>query len=147
IPADVYLEGTVRAFSSAVQDTVETRMRAILDGLTRAAGASYDLNYERMNPFVNNDPRLSAWARENLVRTLGAEAVVDIPPTMGAEDFAWFAQEVPGFYLRLGTGEAGTTSGGWHTPTFRAGDGSIEVGVRAMTALVLGYLNGGGPKR
>ena len=147
IPSDVYLEGTVRAFNAAVQDTVEARMRAILDGLTAAAGARYDFEYERMNPPVYNDPPLSAWARESLVRTLGAEAVVDIPPTMGAEDFAWFAKEVPGFYYRLGTVEPGTTSGGWHTPTFRAGDGAIEVGVRAMTGLVLDYLNSGGPSR
>jgi amidohydrolase len=147
IPADVYLEGTVRAFNAAVQDTVEARMRAILDGLTSAAGARYDFEYERMNPPVYNDPPLSAWARDSLVHTLGAEAVVDIPPTMGAEDFAWFAKEVPGFYFRLGTVEAGTTSGGWHTPTFRAGDGAIEVGVKAMTGLVLDYLNSGGPSR
>jgi amidohydrolase len=147
IPADVYLEGTVRAFNPAVQDTVEARMRAILDGLTTAAGARYDFEYERMNPLVNNDPPLSAWSRESLIRTFGAEAVVDAPRTMGAEDFAWFAQEVPAFYFRIGTLEPGTTSGGWHTPTFRAGDGSIEVGVRAMAGLVLDYLNGGGPKR
>jgi amidohydrolase len=147
IPADVYLEGTVRAFDEAVQDTVEARMRTILDGLSNAAGASYDFEYERMNPPVYNDPPLSAWARESLVRALGAEAVVDIPPTMGAEDFAWFAKEVPGFYFRLGTVESGTTSGSWHTPTFRAGDGSIEVGVHAMTALVLDYLKSGGPSR
>jgi len=147
IPADLYLEGTVRAFNEAVQDTVEARMRTILGGLTSAAGATYDFEYERMNPPVYNDPDLSAWARDSLVGTLGTEAVVDIPPTMGAEDFAWFAKEVPGFYFRLGTVEAGTTSGGWHTPTFRAGDGSIEVGVRAMTSLVIDYLNSGGPSR
>jgi amidohydrolase len=146
IPADVYLEGTVRAFNPAVQDTIEARMRAILDGLAEAAGARYDFEYERTNPLVNNDPALSAWSRESLVRTLGAEAVVETPRTMGAEDFAWFAEEVPGFYFRIGTVEAGTTSGGWHTPTFRAGDGSIEVGVRAMTGLVLDFLTGGGPR-
>ena len=147
IPTDVYLEGTVRTFNPAVQDTTEARMREILDGLTRAAGAGYDFEYIRQNPFTNNDPMLSAWARTSLVRTLGDARVVDGPRTMGAEDFAWFAQEVPGFYFRLGTVEAGTTSGGLHTPDFRAGDGAIEVGVRAMVGLVLDYLNEGGPER
>jgi amidohydrolase len=147
IPADVYLEGTVRTFSTAVQDTIEARMRAILGGLTSAAGASYDFSYDRTNPHVHNDPPLAAWSRESLARTLGAESVVDIPRIMAAEDFAWFAKEVPGFYYFLGTVEPGTTSGGWHTPDFRAGDGAIEVGVRAMSGLVLDYLNGGGPTR
>lgn len=147
IPDDVYLEGTVRAFDPAVQDIIEARMRAILDGLTSAAGATYEFNYDRQNPYVNNDPPLAAWARTSLVRTLGEGNVVDIERTMGAEDFAWFAREVPGFYFRLGTVEEGTKSGGLHTPDFRAGDGAIEVGLRAMVGLVLDYLEDGGPGR
>jgi amidohydrolase len=144
IPADVYLEGTVRAFSTGVQDTAERRMREILDGITHAAGAGYDFSYVRQNPYTYNDPALTSWAHDSLVRALGEAQVVDLPPTMAAEDFAWFAQQVPGFYFRLGTVEQGTTSGGLHTPDFRAGDGAIEVGVKAMTGLVLDYLNGVG---
>jgi amidohydrolase len=147
IPDDVYLEGTVRAFDPAVQDVIEARMRAILDGMTSAAGATYEFTYDRQNPYVNNDPPLAAWSRASLVRTLGKQQVVDIDRTMGAEDFAWFAREVPGFYLRLGTVEEGTTSGGLHTPDFRAGDGAIEVGLRAVLGLVLDYLEQGGPQR
>jgi len=120
-------------------------MREILDGITHAAGAGYDFSYDRQNPYTYNDPALSSWARESLVRALGDAQVVDLPRTMGAEDFAWFAQQVPGFYFRLGTVEQGTTSGGLHTPDFRAGDGAIEVGVKAMTGLVLDYLSKGGP--
>jgi amidohydrolase len=147
IPADVYLEGTVRTFSPAVQDTTEARMRSILDGLTSAAGARYELTYERNNPYVYNDPPLASWSRESLARSLGEGSVLDWPRTMGAEDFAWFAKEVPGVYFWLGIVEQGTTSGGLHTPDFRAGDGAIEVGVRALSGLVLDYLNGGGPQR
>jgi amidohydrolase len=146
IPADVLLEGTARTFNPAVQDIIETRMRAILEGLTSAAGATYDFNYERKNPYTYNDPPLSSWARTSLVHTLGDAQVVDVPRTMGAEDFAWFAQEVPGFYFRLGTLEPGTSSGGLHTPDFRAGDGAIAVGVRALSGLVLDYLDSGGPQ-
>ena len=50
---------------------------------------------------------------------------------MGGEDFAYFADEVPGFYFRLGTIAPGTRSGGLHTPDFRADDGAIAVGIRA----------------
>ena len=58
----------------------------------------------------------------------------------GGEDFAYFANEVPGFYFRLGITDPDKGSGGLHTPTFRADDGSIEIGVRAMVSLVLGEL-------
>ncbi|MDH3768269.1 MAG: M20/M25/M40 family metallo-hydrolase, partial [Gammaproteobacteria bacterium] len=91
-------------------------------------------------PFLNNDPALSARARATLIRTLGAENVLDGKPAMVAEDFAWFAREIPGYYFRLGVVAPGTVSGGLHTPSFRADDSAIEPGIRAMTALVLDYL-------
>ncbi|NNF67515.1 MAG: amidohydrolase, partial [Gammaproteobacteria bacterium] len=141
IPDSVHLQGTVRAFSDEVQDQVEHRMGEILEGLTTAAGATYDFKYERQNPFVNNDPGLSARAHEVLIRTLGAENVHDGKPVMVAEDFSWFAREIPGYYFRLGVVAPGTESGSLHTPTFRADDSAIEPGIRAMTALVLDYLD------
>ncbi|MBT8137698.1 MAG: amidohydrolase [Gammaproteobacteria bacterium] len=140
IPDTVHMEGTVRAFSDDVQDIVERRIGEILDGITTAAGASYDYTYERANPFVNNDPALAARARVVLQQTLGTENVLDGPPVMVAEDFAWFAREIPGFYFRLGVVAPGTESGSLHTPDFRADDSAIEPGIRAMTALVLDHL-------
>jgi amidohydrolase len=59
---------------------------------------------------------------------------------MGGEDFAYFANVVPGFYFRLGTSKPGTTSGGLHTPTFRGDDTAIAVGVRAMSRVLVDYL-------
>jgi amidohydrolase len=71
---------------------------------------------------------------------VGAANVVTSPPTMAGEDFSYFANEIPGFYFRLGVVAPGTHSGGLHTPDFRADDASIAVGIRAMTDLVLAYL-------
>jgi amidohydrolase len=61
---------------------------------------------------------------------------------MGAEDFAYFSRAVPSFYYGIGVVNPGNVSGGHHTPTFRADDEAIPVGVRTMTALVLDYLGG-----
>ncbi len=140
IPTTVHLEGTVRTFSDSVQDLIEKRIGEILDGLAAAAGATYEYSYERGNPFLNNDPGLSARAREVLIDTLGADRVLDGRPVMVAEDFSWFSREVPGFYFRLGVVAPGTESGSLHTPNFRADDTAIEPGIRAMTALVLDTL-------
>ena len=140
IPGEVRLEGTVRTFSAETRATVERRMREILDGISRAAGGGYELDYRANAPVTVNDRALDARLRPALVAALGAEAVVDEPPTAGGEDFAYFAEQVPGFYFRLGTTAPGTTSGGLHTPEFRADDGAIEVGVRALAAAVLGAL-------
>lgn len=141
IPTDVSLDGTIRFFSTAVQDTIQTRIREILTGVTMAYGGKFTLDFSAdWNPPTVNDSALAAFAGPVLRNIVGADRVQLIEPTTGAEDFAFFAREVPGFYFRLGTVAPGTTSGDHHTPTFRADDGAIPVGIRAMTGLVLAYL-------
>lgn len=140
IPADVRLEGTVRTFDPAVQDMVERRMNEILDGITRAGGGSYELTYDRGVPVVVNDVALARRVAPSLARAVGADNVHIMPAVTTAEDFAYFANEVPGFYFRLGTTKPGTSSGGLHTPTYTGDDGAIPVGIEAMTMLVLDYL-------
>ena len=140
IPAEVRLQGTVRTFDPAVQDMVERRMNEILDGTTRAGGGSYEMTYDRGVPVTVNDPALTERVAPTLARVVGPDRVHVLPPTTAAEDFAYFAREVPGFYYRLGTTAPGGESGGLHTPTFIADDGAIPVGIRTMTALVLDYL-------
>jgi metal-dependent amidase/aminoacylase/carboxypeptidase family protein len=63
-----------------------------------------------------------------------------VQPAMASEDFSFFANEVPGFFYRLGSVKPGTTSGDHHSPTFLADDGSIPIGIRAMSTVVLDYL-------
>jgi amidohydrolase len=140
IPATAELEGTVRTFSGAVQDTYERRIREILDGVTKAAGASFTLDYQRVYPLTVNDTTLSQRAVASLGRALGAPNVTASEPWMASEDFSYFANTVPGFYFSLGMTRPGTTSGDHHTPTFQADDSAIPVGMKAMAYLVLDYL-------
>jgi amidohydrolase len=140
IPDQVHLEGTVRTYNPEVRDAVERRMDEILDGITRSAGGSYTLDYDRGTPATINDPDLAQRMAPTLSRVVGARNVEVLPPTMGGEDFAYFANEVPGFYYRLGMVKPGTTSGGHHTPTFMADDSSIPVGMRVMSNLLVDYL-------
>ena len=62
----------------------------------------------------------------------------------GGEDFSLFANEVPGFFFMLGARKPGTVSGDHHSPTFRADDGALPVGMRAMANVVWDYLERGG---
>ncbi len=140
IPASVHLEGTVRTYSNEVLDTIERRMDEILDGITRAGGGTYELQYDRNVPPTINDPELTVQSLPSLRATVGESNVEELDPTMGGEDFAYFAEAVPGFYFRLGSRHPEKGSGGHHTPTFAADDGSVEVGIRAMTRVVLDFL-------
>jgi len=140
IPGEVMLEGTVRTYNTEVRATVERRMREILDGITRANGAAFELDYQKNAPATVNNPALTQQVKPLLERIAGAGNVKIGEPAMAGEDFAYFAEEVPGFYYRLGTLKPGTTSGGLHTPTFRGDDGAVPVGIRTMSRLLVDYL-------
>jgi amidohydrolase len=140
IPGEVALEGTVRTYNPEVRATIERRMREILDGITRANGASFEMEYQKNAPATVNDPALAREVQPLLDRILGPGQVKLVEPSMGGEDFAYFADEVPGFYYRLGVLKPGTTSGGLHTPTFRGDDGAVPVGIRVMSRLLVDYL-------
>jgi len=75
-----------------------------------------------------------------LIRVVGKENVLEIEPTMGGEDFAYFANEVPGFFYRLGMVKPGTESGGHHTPNFMADNSCVPIGMKTITMRLLDYL-------
>ena len=142
IPAEVTLSGTIRSYSDDVRNTIEEKFRNILKGTTAAAGATFEImRYERNVPAVINQPALTRESIPALERAVGKEQVKRLPPTMGGEDFSHFANLIPGFYYRLGMVKPGTVSGGHHTPTFLADDSSVAVGIKAMSLLLLDYLD------
>ncbi len=145
IPNAVELEGTVRTYDPDVRDAVERRMGEILAGVAAAGGGAFELDYDRGTPATINDPELGARMLPTLKRVMGAENVLKLDPTMGGEDFAYFANEVPGFYFRLGQVLPGGTSGGHHTPDFQADNSAVPAGIRAMSNLLLDYLKAGRP--
>ena len=143
IAGEVNLEGTVRTFNDSTTALIKARMRQIFAGETAAAGAKFELTFEETIPVTVNDTLLARRAHPVLERTVGAENVGIVAPETGAEDFSYFAREVPSFYFKLGAVRPDHVSGGHHTPTFRADDEAIPVGVRAMTAVVLEALAAG----
>ena len=143
IAGEAYLEGTVRTFNDSTTALIRKRMREIFAGAAAAGGARFELTFDETIPVTVNDTALARRFRPVLERVVGAENVGIVPPETGAEDFSFFAREVPSFYFKLGAVLPGNTSGGHHTPTFRADDAAIPVGVQAMTAVVLEALGTG----
>ena len=142
IPADVTMTGTIRTFNAEMSRLAESRLRAILKGITEAAGATGEVvRYERGAPATINQPELTRESLPALERAVGKEHVIRVPPAMGSEDFSYFSNDVPGFFYRLGQVKPGTNSGDHHTPTYLADDSMIPVGVKAMSLLLLDYLS------
>jgi amidohydrolase len=140
IASDVTMRGTIRTFSPQARRKVEERFRAILKGVTEAAGAKGEVvEYSGIPATINN----SALVRESLPaleRVVGKDHLKEIPASMASEDFSYFANAVPGFFYRLGQVKPGTVSGDHHTPTFLADDSAIPYGLKAMSLVLVDYL-------
>jgi amidohydrolase len=141
IPAEVTLTGTIRTFRPEMSQLAEKRLREILKGVSEASGATGEVvRYERGAPATINQEALTRRTLPSLERAVGKAHVTRVPPAMGSEDFSFFANEVPGFFFRLGQVKPGTTTGDHHTPTFRADDASIPVGIKTMSLVIYDYL-------
>lgn len=105
IPTEAEMRGTVRTFSVETLDMIEHRMREIIEHSAAAMGAQADFSFERKYPPTINHPIESAFCADVIREIVGDDQVDDhVTPTMGAEDFAFMLQEVPGCYVWIGNG-------------------------------------------
>ncbi len=112
-------------------------MREISEGVARTFRARVEFQYDHFTPVTVNDPDLAHLVVPALEKVLGKDHVIQTPPVLGAEDFAYFANEIPGFYFWTGVRRPGDPLiRGLHTPEFDIDERSIPVAIRAMTTLV-----------
>jgi amidohydrolase len=137
IPDVVELEGTTRYFNRSLEKLMRGRMRMVVDGVCAASGCTADVIYEEgYVPLINDAAAVEA-ARATVTRALGADAwVSDHPPSMTAEDFAFYLDKVPGALLRLGLGESWPAL---HSAAFDFNDRAIETGVVSLAGLALDF--------
>ena len=137
----VELTGTVRTLSKDGPATVRAKMEAIAKGLTSAYGATYTLNYVEGTVVTFNEPALARQTRGVLAAVAGETKVIEPPPQMGAEDFSYYQKELPGVFFFLGVrNEARKITAMVHTEYFDIDEDTLQLGVRAMSATVLDYL-------
>jgi amidohydrolase len=143
IPDIVILEGTVRTHSPTVRERAKKAFEQIVMNTAKAQGATAEIIYESMAPVVWNDPDLGKQMLPTLHQAVGKENVVEVKPTMGGEDFAFFCQEVPGFYVVLGVrNESIGAVHVLHSPKFMLDEAALPLGLRAMASLAIDYLRG-----
>ncbi len=145
IPEQVEMLGTVRTLSEADEKLVFERIRQIVTKTAEANGteATLELPYSSHYPVTFNNIALTAKMLPSLQKSTGAENVVLVPAETGAEDFSFFANEVPGFYFYVGAlpkGKDPETSAPHHTPEFYLDESGFITGVNAMVNLVVDYM-------
>jgi amidohydrolase len=142
IAGEVKLEGTIRTFNEATRKKVKMLMQQTLDGICKVYGATFDLKIEEGTMVVNNDPALVEQTLPVMKRVLGETNVVPAELRMGAEDFSYFQQVVPGFYYRLGSGnkEKGIVAEA-HTPEFDIDEQCLVTGSSVMANVLVDFLD------
>lgn len=132
IAGSVLLKGTVRTLDAAASDQIEAAFRRILDGVCPGLRVTYALDWQRLAPVLRNNESILAPTLEAAREILGDEQVVPLSgPSMGSEDFAWFAEQVPAAHLRIGSRIDGLNCQ-VHNANYDCNDLAIPTGVRAV---------------
>jgi amidohydrolase len=141
IADQVRMVGIIRCLDPQVRAAARQRIEEVLRGITESFRASYSVRISPGAAVTMNHPGLVQKALPLLEEILGKENVVLQKPQMGAEDFACFAERVPGLYLWLGIrNESQGITEMLHTPGFDVDEACIAVGVAALSQLAGQYL-------
>ena len=138
IPSEVKLMGTFRAMNEEWRFKAHELIIKQTKELVGAMGADVDVRIDVGYPFLYNNVALSEEAKLIAIDYAGAENVFETELRMGAEDFAYYAQQIPGCFFRLGAGNKtkGITSN-VHTPTFDIDESAIESGMGMMAWMAI----------
>ncbi|MGN8225357.1 amidohydrolase [Gracilimonas sp. BCB1] len=144
IPESIHLEGTIRALDEDMRQLIFKRLETIVQNTAESNGAEATLTIHKGYPITYNDPELTARMAPTLEEVAGEENAVIMDAITGAEDFSFFQKEVPGLYFFIGGKAPGREAAGHHTPDFYIDESGMKLGVRAMSNLVIDYMNSAG---
>lgn len=142
IPETAMLEGTIRTFKKEISDLIHKEMRTIATNIAKAHNveATVDFAIYGSYPVTVNNPDLVKNYSKSLIEASDGLFTSDISASTGAEDFAFFAQEVPGLYFFLGVNKENVAvAPGNHTPYFVVHDSALDSGVKSFINLVSDY--------
>jgi amidohydrolase len=125
IPQHAKLRGTIRSLSPQVREFLQKRLREVVEGTAQLYGAKADVTFSTGYPVLVNEEGRTAFAAAVADEIAGKDKVNrDVPPLMGAEDFAYMLQERPGAFIYLGNGDSAML----HHPAYDFNDEAIPVG-------------------
>jgi len=149
VPDQCEMQGTVRTFSLEVLDLIEQRMREVAQHTCAAFGATCTFEFERNYPPTINHAAQSDVARQVMADIVDSANVLPQEPTMGAEDFSYMLQVMPGAYCFIGNGDGTHREMGHgegpctlHNPNYDFNDHLIPLGGTYWVRLVERCLGG-----
>jgi amidohydrolase len=140
IPAEVFLQGTLRSFDPTVRELLLEEVERSL-AVVRAFGGDYKLEIERGYPAGKNHPEVSVWLERTAADLLGEAAIDKTRAGMGAEDFAYMTELAPGAMFNLGAA-VGDFTRAHHTPVFDIDERALPVGAAILAETARRFLAG-----
>jgi amidohydrolase len=142
IPSEVLIQGTFRTFDEIWRSKAKEHIIRIAQQTAIAGGAKAEVVIEQGYPFLWNDAETTRVARQAAIEYLGKENVVDLDQRMTTEDFAWYSQQLPACFYRIGTyNSAQKVNGDLHTSTFDIDESMLETGTGLMAWIALKQLS------
>ncbi len=144
IPEEVEMLGTIRTLDKDMQTDIHKRIRKTLVNIAEASDAEVEIEIDSGYPITFNNHALTRDMLPALYSAAGEDNVMVMNPTTGAEDFSFFAQEVPGLYFFVGgkpLDVAELDAAPHHTPDFFIDESGLITGVKTMSYLTLQYMN------
>ena len=137
IAGTAVLKGIVRTMEAGLSEKIEEAMRRMLEGIKIGMRVDYTLDWKRVAPALRNHKPTLARLLASARASLGEENVIELgEPSMGSEDFAWFAEKIPAAHLRIGSKIEGLDTA-IHRSNYDCNDLAIPIGVRVVTRAAL----------
>ena len=144
IPDEAKMEGTIRSFDEKHREEIHQFVEKITALIAESGGAKAHVHIAKGYPVTVNDEALTNWAVPVLKRIATEASVSVCPKTCGAEDFAYYQQEVPGVFFFIGCTPKDQDckyAPSNHSPRFYVDESGLKVGVKSLAALALDWLS------
>jgi amidohydrolase len=143
IPDQVKIDGTLRTFDENWRKEARRKIKRMAESIAEGMGGRCDVKIVEGYPYVYNDPAITENVKSWAIELLGKENVVDLPIRMTAEDFSYFAKEIPSCFYRLGNANnAKGINSSLHTSTFDVDEKCLETGMGLMAWIAVKALAG-----
>ena len=142
IPSEVKLEGTLRTFNEEWRAVFHEKIKEVCESIAAAHGGECVVDIRKGYPFLVNDKDITENSIQYANQYLGEQNVEQLELRMTAEDFAYFSQQVPSCFYRLGVGNKSLgIDKSVHHPEFQIDEQALEIGVGLMAYLVTQHLS------
>ena len=135
LPGKARLAGTVRCINLSLRTKLEQKILSHCQAIANAFEIAVDCSYDSGYPATINHQRAVPYtlaATSDVAKDWGTHVHTNLPPSMGAEDFAYFCNAVPSAYIWLG---AGTNSPSLHSNQYDFNDDILGVGMHYWVRL------------